>query len=120
MGKFALAQVVHHVVVPLARGAFVRSGCDPGEKHLEHIPHLREAEDTRLQPRFLSGQIGNGTHQIVGQHRHLDFLSDHFRARASQFVQPQRALQVAQIHFDVPTLPIHLYRLFGRVLQDGE
>ena len=46
LGKLALTQVIQHVVVQLPRGALVRSGSNPREKHLEHIPYLREAEDT--------------------------------------------------------------------------
>src|SRR6266567_6350748 len=85
LGELGLAHVVQHVLDQLLSSSWIATGRDAWSKSLDHIPHSREAEATRLQARFLSGQIDDGTHQVVGQQTQIHFLGYHGRSGAGQF-----------------------------------
>ena len=68
----------------------------------------------------LGRQPGNPAHQVISQHRYIDFLGHHLRTDAGELSQFQRALQAAQIRLDIPTLAIQLELFFDPGFQRAE
>ena len=83
---FRPADVIHHFGVNLLSFLVVPGVGDQRRKGLHHVAHPREAERARRLPRGLRCKQSGGTHQVVAQHRHVDFLRNHFHASAGELL----------------------------------